>query len=403
MKKYTYYKVGLFTGLLACNTLTSCMNTRHCVNTNQNTHRSLINPTGSDSWDRHWKAHPIQKIVTYICMGISVPAVFFGSGYGIYKLFSYDTNQSSALTSHTHALTSHTCRITGQPFMPTEWNTMTHKINKTEASLKQALKKYNELDNTDDSIDELATPINNTIQSGTQNWTNTFEVPYTISDPMVLEDQTLEVIKQTHCNLELVKCLIKEGLNPNAKHSNGVTLVTCAVANNNQEALTFLIDNGANVTAQTGANDLKEERPSPTDLAILLGHKNIVELLTSSRAGIEEVDRKGLLMDVAQLGYTDIFNLLLEKGANPCTKLTQESVNLQDTQKPVTIQDHIKIRLNSKKVAQHIAGHPKIKQWYISLNLTKDNKNDNDIQNMTNALNKAIEKWHPQKKKCPGV
>ncbi|WP_243018418.1 MULTISPECIES: ankyrin repeat domain-containing protein [Candidatus Cardinium] len=392
MKKHTYYKVGLFTGLLACNTLTACVNTKQKLGFNPfNSARNSSNNgyyQNNSSKQNNSRKTMTQQVGRAVSLACALTGIVVVGRY----LTSYVTNQSNALISGNET-------ILIQSLMPADRNSTTimpHRIDELTTSAYNALESGRQKwGNANDTIiDELTTSVNNTIEHSKKNCTHILAVPYTINDPMVLDDQILRIIKQAHCDLEPIKCLIKRGLSPNAKHSNGATLVMCAAVHNNQETLKFLIDNGADVkAAQTAANDLEEGNPGPIDLAILLGHKNIVELLISSRAAVEEVDRKGLLMAAAKLGYTDIFNLLLEKGANPCIKLTDE---------PLNVQGHIKAIINNTAAAEFIAESPKVKQWCVFPKLTKD-KNNNDIQNMTNALNKAIEKWHPQKKKCPGV
>ena len=50
-------------------------------------------------------------------------------------------------------------------------------------------------------------------------------------------------------NIDMVKCLVKNGANVNAETDKGVPAIIYAAAFGNGDILNFLIDNGANVNA----------------------------------------------------------------------------------------------------------------------------------------------------------
>ncbi|WP_243018415.1 MULTISPECIES: ankyrin repeat domain-containing protein [Candidatus Cardinium] len=358
MKKYTYYKVGLFISLLGFGTLTSCVNTRHCVNTNQNTrYHSLVNPTGSYSLHRFYQNNPVTAIAVKVVGGITVFGVVLLPVWLIGKHF---TNQSSALTTGT-------CPVPGQGFMPPEWNMTAatiDKINEVEALFKKAVEKYKELGNpNEEMINSAEESFNNTIETQRPDWMNTFAVPYTISDPKVLDKETLENIKQAHFDLDLIKCLINKGVDPNAKDSQGFTLLRYAIIDKNKPLVDFLIKKGADVNGFD--NPAKE---SPLAEAIEAGDKDIFELLVNNKADINRKDEIGgnfYLKMAALLPRVDMVELLLEKGVDPCKK----------DDKGKTVQDIVN-----------------------ALSLS-----DADKTKVSKVLEQAIKKLHPQEEKCPGA
>ncbi|WP_243517393.1 MULTISPECIES: ankyrin repeat domain-containing protein [unclassified Candidatus Cardinium] len=235
MKKYTYYKVGLFISLLGFGTLASCVNAR------QELGFDPLNPTRNFAVNRYYNKHPITKPVVYTTLGSTL---FISLGGVIYWLTG-SANQSSALTTSTCPVTP-----TGGNIIPHKWNIAAnkdHQIEELTRSVYKAIESGTQKwDKADSSlIDQFTEDVNRTMaefrekQASEPN--DNFAVPYTISDPKVLDKETLENIKQARCEPNLIKCLISKGLDPNAKDAKGVSLLTLAVVYDRKDALTFLI------------------------------------------------------------------------------------------------------------------------------------------------------------------
>ncbi|WP_243018283.1 MULTISPECIES: ankyrin repeat domain-containing protein [Candidatus Cardinium] len=244
MKKYTSYKVGLFISLLGFGTLTSCVS---------NTLPSYANNRRLGSG--------------YSCYGLQKGCerhkgkIFIGAGLGltastIIALICY---YGKALS--TSLFTTGTCLVivtpAGENIMLPKWNIAAnkeHQIEELTRSVYKAIESGTQKwDKADSSlIDQFTQDINDTMTKfiGKQKlkYTNNFAVPYTISDPKVLDEETLENIdeetleniKEARCDLDLIKCLINKGVDPNAKNSEGSSLLTPAVIYNNKDALKFL-------------------------------------------------------------------------------------------------------------------------------------------------------------------
>ncbi|WP_243018345.1 MULTISPECIES: ankyrin repeat domain-containing protein [Candidatus Cardinium] len=360
MKKYTYYKVGLFISLLGFSTLTSCVNTRDCVNKKQNTHyHSLVNPTGSYSLHRFYQNNPVTAIAAKVVGGVILLGGVLVPGWFIVKHF---TNQSSALATGT-------CPVPGQDFMPSEWNitaTRTHQIEELAAFVHKAIEKYKESDNADDSIiDELAVSINDTIENRKPDWINTFAVPYTISDPMLVDDQTLKSIEQAHCDPKLIACLMEKGLSPDAKASDGFPLLYHAIGANNTAALEYLIDKGAktNPTNSTGI----------LEYGLMLEQQNIVDYLINRVDKLHKEDITATLDFAAKLpaakpNNVDTFSSIL-KVIDPCKYIDKDKL-----------------------------------ESYLKVEASKEGNSTAPIQpNRSKLLQNRIEALYPADKKCPGA
>jgi len=116
-------------------------------------------------------------------------------------------------------------------------------------------------------------------------------------------------------DMDKVKNLIKDGIDVNAKHPFGGTLLHEAARQGHTEIARLLITSGAEVDARyIGATPLFEASDR--------GHVDVAELLIADGADINARDSYGStpLQAAASQGHTDIVKMLLSKGADVKTR-----------------------------------------------------------------------------------
>ncbi len=126
--------------------------------------------------------------------------------------------------------------------------------------------------------------------------------------------QLLEAVREG--NMNAIKQLIAQHVNPNIRGVYLNTPLIKATLGSSLEAAQYLLEHGANVNAQNmyGTTALME--------AALQGNLEIVRLLLEHGADVNAQSSEGwtALINAALYNHTDIVKLLLEHGANPNIK-----------------------------------------------------------------------------------
>ena len=117
--------------------------------------------------------------------------------------------------------------------------------------------------------------------------------------------------------VEVVSWLLQHGADPNANAGddfNPMRPLQLAVMNGSTEIIDLLIKGGAKLDINEGPREIRYQ--SPLVIATAYGRLEIVRQLLDRGAPVENGRPTPLFMAAAG-GYTDIFNLLLEHGADP--------------------------------------------------------------------------------------
>jgi len=125
---------------------------------------------------------------------------------------------------------------------------------------------------------------------------------------------------------EVVKYLVENGADVNYRFSTGYQLYPLNVAaeNGHFEIVKYLVQNGADVhTKSVSSNYDCLSRCTPLDLAAVNGHLEIVKYLHEELAAdlnfdhpIDNIRKKGIVHVLAQRGYVNVMQYLLDKGLN---------------------------------------------------------------------------------------
>ncbi len=113
-------------------------------------------------------------------------------------------------------------------------------------------------------------------------------------------------------NTEMVKFLLDSGANVNAANRGGKTALMYASKQGNKEIVQLLLDKGANANAKSTNGD------TALILAACHGHQDVVKILINAGADANAADRDGItsLMWASSNGHKEIVELLLSKGVN---------------------------------------------------------------------------------------
>lgn len=113
-------------------------------------------------------------------------------------------------------------------------------------------------------------------------------------------------------NSIVVKNLLDQGTNVNARDNNGWTPLMRATERGHKEVVEVLLDKSAYINAKD------DNGYTALMYATMSGHKDIVELLLAHNADLNEQDNFGktALLNPARNGYKDIVELLLLHGAD---------------------------------------------------------------------------------------
>lgn len=112
-------------------------------------------------------------------------------------------------------------------------------------------------------------------------------------------------------SLPVVKMLLKQGANINAKNKEGVTPLMTATSKGHKELVQYLLENGADCAIQAGNGS------TALMFASSAGHVEIVEILIQNRCGIDlqKTDGFTALMLASRNGRFKVVNALLKAGA----------------------------------------------------------------------------------------
>lgn len=149
---------------------------------------------------------------------------------------------------------------------------------------------------------------------------NTNPVPYElIIGSNFVEDQGSVLLKPPPLSMAakradeaVMKRLLEDGVDVEARDRYGSTPLFYAVANGLQHIVQLLLENGANIAAKDSRNS------TPLQKAALKGHEPTVKMLLERGADTDAADVFGQtpLFAAAFAGFEAIAKLLLEKGAN---------------------------------------------------------------------------------------
>lgn len=111
--------------------------------------------------------------------------------------------------------------------------------------------------------------------------------------------------------LDIVKILLPYS-DINEKIDDGATALALAAEIGNNDIVTYLLENGANV------NDVKNNGMTPLIMASIFGHKDVITTLIKNNAIIDYKDSIGntALMNAAYKCHEDCFDELIKFGAN---------------------------------------------------------------------------------------
>ncbi|CAK7293283.1 ankyrin repeat and SOCS box protein 14 isoform X3 [Vulpes vulpes] len=155
---------------------------------------------------------------------------------------------------------------------------------------------------------------------------NILEITLKASKPSVWEQTTHNgetplFLAVSTCLLENASFLLLNGCNPNAKNSEGNSLLLTAVLRDSYEMAALLIGYGADVNLRC-----TNERTALHEAA-RLGRQDIVKLILVSGAYPDPQSSYGFtpLALAAQSGHTEIMEMLLQKGANALAQASDSS------------------------------------------------------------------------------
>ena len=140
-----------------------------------------------------------------------------------------------------------------------------------------------------------------------------FTFPVTCNTLRSIKGETInrELI-QAAKDLTLLKCLLQR-IDIEAATNYKYTMLILASANGNAQVVNYLLNQGANVRAET------DQGTNSFSLAAEKGHLNIVKLLHSKDPSIlEQKDKKGrtALIWASMKGHLDVVKFLVQNGAD---------------------------------------------------------------------------------------
>ena len=164
-----------------------------------------------------------------------------------------------------------------------------------------------------------------------------------------MESELRTAIKEN--NINLVKDLIKQGIDVNYGYVWNNTALHFASETGNFEIVKLLVDNGADVNVKRDVHRDKSDKYYPLTIAITKGHLDVAEFLVNQGANVNSYDElcytplhflallsywnyKGHKKDEVGLALAhkkeeDFFKLLVSKGARVCTKTDTDNTPLR--------------------------------------------------------------------------
>ncbi|TSJ81318.1 MAG: ankyrin repeat domain-containing protein [Candidatus Cardinium sp.] len=264
MKRYTNYRLGLLIGLFSFNALSACVHTKkeldywpkllRCCTTQHSNNNSKI-----------------AKVCTAVTVGsLLAPVIYYFYYFGVVEdgfkewwgaddngiHYSSNRNRMSCFNISAPSSTSTGWNTTAMPYVnATQADSIIHAIQLAKAKFA----------------------INGEPYDGV-----------TSMNSMVLHDQIIKEIRSHDFSPAIIACWLNQGLNIEAKDPNqalinkkdtrGWTLLMYAVWRNNEPAIRFLLNKGANTNTQDDAGN--------TSLMIALewNSKPIIDLLIKHKA-----------------------------------------------------------------------------------------------------------------------
>ncbi|WP_419241635.1 ankyrin repeat domain-containing protein [Cardinium endosymbiont of Nabis limbatus] len=198
---------------------------------------------------------------------VAMLALISLSSWGLDQDLGYALNPFNRSNLDVHHHIGATTRV---PLMSAGWNASVVSYNRTpelEASIGKAIKDGEEKWGTNDAIDQ-------------------------VKDPMVLDEQIMRDLIVHHFSKKRIKYWLAKGLNVNATNRQRACLLMGASYIGDPSDVQFLLNNGANVHAQS------------------------TDGLTSLFAISERMSRR--MSERERIQAEQIMDLLLQKGADPC-------------------------------------------------------------------------------------
>jgi len=207
MKTYTHAKVGLFIGLLSFNTLSACVNTRkelgscECLSYGQ---KRWLNKDDSKNKKR------------VIGGGVALTALI--GSIGTWAVIHHSGNQSGIANT-----------TNGNNARPLPWCKDNDNNNGDAATI------YN-------MTLEQEQRMLQTINMTSKEWAAQWKPSDRVKDPMVLNGEIVQDIKNSSFSLESISRWLLRCLHINAKDEENCTLLGMATKSNETEASKFLLD-----------------------------------------------------------------------------------------------------------------------------------------------------------------
>ncbi|MCJ7454088.1 MAG: ankyrin repeat domain-containing protein [Wolbachia endosymbiont of Homalodisca vitripennis] len=140
------------------------------------------------------------------------------------------------------------------------------------------------------------------------------------------DDWTILHIASQESNLEMVKCLVDEGSNINAKNASGSKPIHIAAREGYKDTVEFFLSKGLSI------NELGTANQTLLHYAAMKGRLEVVKYLIAQGADVNAKDTNGLtpMHIAANFGYKDVIEVLLKNGAvyNAVDKLCRRPLEM---------------------------------------------------------------------------
>ncbi|MFP3015943.1 MAG: ankyrin repeat domain-containing protein, partial [Wolbachia sp.] len=149
------------------------------------------------------------------------------------------------------------------------------------------------------------------------------------------DDWTILHIASQESNLEMVKCLVDEGSNVNAKNASGSKPIHIAAREGYKDTLKFFLSKGLSV------NELGTDNETLLHYAAIKGQLEVVKYLIAQGADVNAKDTNGLtpLHIAANFGYKDVIEVLLKNGTiyNAVDKLYRRPLEMTNNKDVINL------------------------------------------------------------------
>ncbi|XP_076279318.1 uncharacterized protein LOC143208632 isoform X2 [Lasioglossum baleicum] len=149
------------------------------------------------------------------------------------------------------------------------------------------------------------------------------------------DDWTILHIASQASNLEMVKCLVDEGSNINAKNASGSKPIHIAAREGYKDTVKFFLSKGLSV------NELGTANQTLLFYAAMKGQLEVVKYLIAQGADVNAKDSNGStpLHIAANFGYKDVIEVLVKNGAiyNALDKLYRRPLEMADNKDVINL------------------------------------------------------------------